>query len=225
MLYALAYVAIALIIAGFTLPVVIDLKLERFSGNPDLCLSGALFGGLLGLSVTSRPGKPLSISLLLLGYRPIVIALQRKAKTAAQPATPPTPSDPPEPATSATPLGERLSTMGRWLLKPSLQFLRSLPRVFAVKKLHIRGCLGLGNPAHTGSAFGFLQALKVSYGGRLRLDIHPDFIHTDFRGTLEARLYLHLGLLLLLLLRTALQIAGRWLAMRLAWFPWKPGFT
>ena len=115
--------------------------------------------------------------------------------------------------------------MGRWFLKPGQQLLRSLPLVFAVKKLYASGSFGLGDPAQTGNAFGFLQALKAFYGRRLRLDLHPDFIRAGFRGTLEVRLHLHLGLLLLLLLRAALQIAGRWLAMRLTWFPWKPGFT
>ena len=224
MLYALAYVAFALIIACFSLPVVIGLKLERLPGAPDLRLDGALFGGVFGISLSFSFGGSRRLSLLLLGYRPISVDLRTKAKPAPPRSTPP-PVPPPKPETPSSPLGERLSTMGRWFLKPGLQLLRSLPLVLTVKKLHARGSFGLSDPAQTGSSFGFLQALKTFYGRRLRIDLHPDFVRAGFRGTLEARLHLHLGLLLLLLLRTALQVAGRWLAMRLTWFPWKPGFT
>jgi hypothetical protein len=223
MLYALAYIAFALIIAFFLLPVVIGLKLERLSDTPGLRLDGALFGGAFGISLALFTGVPRRLSLLFLGYRLVSVALRTKAK----PSTPrvmPSPA-PPKPETPSSPLGERLSAMGRWFLKPGLQLLRSLPLVLTVKKLHASGSFGLGDPAQTGSAFGFLQALKTFYGRRLRLELQPDFVRAGFRGTLEVRLHLHLGLLLLLLLRTALQVAGRWLAMRLTWFPWKPGFT
>lgn len=224
MLYALAYIAFALIIACFSLPVVIVFKLERLSGAPGLRLDGALLGGAFGISLALSSGEPRRFSLLFLGYRPVSIGLRTKAKSMTPRATPP-PVPPPKPETPSSPLGERLSAMGRWFLKPGLQLLGSLPLVLTLKKLHAIGSFGLGDPAQTGNAFGFLQALKTFYGRRLRLELHPDFVRAGFRGTLEVRLHLHLGLLLLLLLRTALQVAGRWLAMRLTWFPWKPGFT
>lgn len=109
----------------------------------------------------------------------------------------------------------------RLVLKPGLKLLASMPHIIGLKSLQIKGNLGFNDPAQTGSINGYIQALKYFKNNKIRIDITPDFTRPGAFGQLELTAHFHLGLLLLLLGRFGLQVASRFLAVRL--WGWQPG--
>ncbi len=106
-----------------------------------------------------------------------------------------------------------LRALVRLLIKPSLGLLASLPRIIRLKKLRIRGRLGLADPAQTGRIYGYLQAVAARKG-KIQINVSPDFVRTGAFGRLDLVAHLHLGLLILLLGRFGSQAAYRLLAAR-----------
>ena len=183
----------------------------RREGPPDFWEWGvrlSFFWGGLGLSLRWGP-KGLRLAPVLLGqflpypYLPLRTQAKRRqrarrrAKREAAPKT-----------------SERnLRALVRLLVKPSLGLLTSLPRIIRLKRLRIRGRLGLADPAQTGRIYGYLQAVAARKG-KIQINVSPDFVRTGAFGRLDLVAHLHLGLLILLLGRFGSQAAYRLLAAR-----------
>ena len=168
----------------------------------------SFFWGGLGLGLRSGP-KGLSIAPVLLGQflpycsLPLRTQVKRRPKTrrkAGQKAAPKA--------------SERnLRALVRLLIRPGLRLLASLPRTIWLKRLRIQGCLGFADPAQTGRIYGYLQAV-AAHQGKVQINVSPDFVRTGAFGRLDLVVYLHLGLLILLLGRFGSQVAYRLLAAR-----------
>ena len=101
----------------------------------------------------------------------------------------------------------------RLLFEPSLRLLASLPRTIRLKRLRVQGRLGFADPAQTGRAYGYLQAV-AGRKGTVQINVSPDFVRPGAFGRLDLVAHLHLGLLILLLGRFGWQVAYRLLATR-----------
>ena len=216
----LFFCAGVLLVFGFlALPLAIRLHLDRTDTVLYLRLDVAAFCGLLGPGLSRQKAKR-RLHLLFLGRSLFSLSTSSGRKKTGHSPPPPTPPEQKEPSVSRA----RFALI-RWLWGPGLDLLTALPRILALKKIHVRGRFGLENPARTGSIFGYLQSLDFAFGRRLRIDLLPDFTRPGFQGRLDLVVHLHLGLLLLLVLRFALRVAGRWLAARVHWRFWKPGLA
>ena len=169
----------------------------------------SFFWGGLGLGLRWGP-KGLRIAAVLLGqflpypYLPLRTQAKRRqrARRRAKREAAPKASE------------RNLRALVRLLIKPSLGLLASLPRIIRLKRLRIRGRLGLADPAQTGRVYGYLQAVAAAHQGKVQINVSPDFVHTGAFGRLDLVAHLHLGLLILLLGRFGLQVAYRLLAAR-----------
>lgn len=212
--------AAALLVFGFlVLPWAIRLHLDRTGTALYLRLDGAVSCGLIGLGL-SRQKAERRLHFLFLGHSLFSLSLSSGRRRSSRPPPSSAPTVENESFASRTPFA-----LVRRLWGPGLDLLAALPRIVTLKKVHVRGRFGLDDPARTGAAFGFLRSLDFAFGRRLRIDLLPDFTRPGFQGQLDLTMYLHLGLLLLLVLRFALQVAGRWLAARVNWRFWKPGLA
>lgn len=214
----LFFCAAVLLVFGFlSLPLAIRLHLDRRDTTLYLRLDIAAFCGLIGLGLSKKKAQ-LALHLVLLGRSLFSISLPSgREKSRRSPSPAPTEK---EPSASRDPFA-----LIRWLWGPGMDLLAALPRILALKRVHVRGRFGLGDPARTGSVFGYLQSLGFALGRRLRIDLQPDFTRSGFQGQLDLVVHLHLGLFLLLVLRFALRVAGRWLVARLHGRIWKPGLA
>ncbi len=165
----------------------------------------SFFWGGLGLGLRWGP-KGLRIAPVVLGrflpypYLPLRTRVKRRPKTrrkAEQEAAPKT--------------SERNL---RLLIQPSLRLLASLPRIIWLKRLRIKGRLGLADPAQTGQIYGYLQAVAAAHQGKMQINVSPDFVRAGAFGRLDLVAHLHLGLLILLLGRSGSQAAYRLLVAR-----------
>ena len=233
MLSLFSYLALLLAIAFLLVPVTFDLRTAYPSSRPRprLRLDVAFSFGLFGVSLHLFPPS-WRLYLLLLG-RPLTFAPVARSRARALPPPPPSrekalPFAPeeerPRPKKRLAGRIEDLADRAKPFTKPILNLLRSAVHAFKLKKMNICACFGLNDPARTGMVFGYLQMLECLRGKRIRLDLTPDFTAPGVRGRIDLAVRLHLGYLLLLVLRFLFQASFRWLVLRLPWFPWRPGY-
>lgn len=111
----------------------------------------------------------------------------------------------------------------RSLMHPLLRFLIRFPRVFWLSELAVSGRFGFADPAHTGSLYGFLQALRALPIKRIHFELMPDFCARGTCGQLHLTLHIHLGFIIALCIRLLAHIGWRYIAMRFRFA--KPRFT
>ena len=201
----------ALGLGALCAPMTFALRCRR-EGPPDFWEWGvrlSFFWGGLGLGLRWGP-KGLRIAPVLLGqflpYPYLPLRTQAKGRQRARRRAK---------REAAPKASERnLRALVRLLIKPSLGLLASLSRIIWLKRLRIRGRLGLADPAQTGRVYGYLQAVAAAHQGKIQINVSPDFVHTGAFGRLDLVAHLQLGLLILLLGRFGLQVAYRLLATR-----------
>jgi len=222
-LYIFLYTLFFLVLAFFMLPLAIDLGVDRRLAPPSLRLrlDGAFLRGLAGISLRYQDAS-WSLFPLVLGQPLRFLPLRSGKGVQLRPTPPAGPEEREE--KPAGPRRERWLDWVRWFLSPGLELLGNLPGAIGLKKLRVCGRFGCGDPAVTGSIFGYLQSLKPVENKRLHLDVIPDFARPGLQGSLHLKVHLHLGYLLLLALRFALWVGWRWAGTRLSRLPWKPGF-
>lgn len=125
-----------------------------------------------------------------------------------------------EPAAGKAARVRRLRRAAGLIVYPGLRLVRSLPGTVTVTQVAVRGHLGCPDPARTGQIWGWLQALRSGEWDRFHIDLTPDFARPYMRGHLDMRARIHLGLLLMLLVRFALQVGWRWGIRRVAALGW-----
>ncbi len=111
-------------------------------------------------------------------------------------------------------LVERVREMSRLLARPGLQLLRSLRHVASLRRLTLRGHLGLADPASTGSACALLLGVRALNAKRVKIDVAPDFVTPRAEGHAHLVIHLHLGYALACILRFGLRVGLGWLVLR-----------
>ncbi|MEW6752444.1 MAG: DUF2953 domain-containing protein [Candidatus Latescibacterota bacterium] len=230
LLWGMAALTLALLLVPVALRVQLDCAAAAAPGV-EVRLSAGGIGGLVGLGVVCCHGE-CSVRPLVAGWLlpfPRLRVHGRSRPAAPGPAAPPpAPEAPAEPAPSAPPSASprwgRTQALLRWTWEPGGQFLRSLPRLLRLRRLHLQGRFGCEDPALTGRAYGWLQALRGLPTRRLEVEVFPDFVHQGFAGRVRLGARLHLGLLVVLALRLALQLAWRWPGYRRTTRPAAPAY-
>lgn len=202
-------------IAVLLVPVVIRVLVSRQTNETpvEVRLDVGLVGGLAGVRV-SGPLDGWTLGLLLGGLSPphprLAVGGTSAARPSAEPEKTKPPREPDEPAVGTAARLRRLRWAASLIVKPGLHLVCSLRSTVSITRVSVRGRLGGPDPARTGQIWGWLQALSPAEWDRLRLDLTPDFAGPRTSGHLDVRARFHLGLLLLLLVRFALQIGWRW---------------
>ena len=203
-------VFVALGLGALCVPISLGLRCRR-EDLPESWEWGArlsFFWGGFGLGLRGG-AKGLHIAPVLLGcflpypylpLRPRVKRRPKKRRKAEHEAVP-------------TARERNLRGLVRLLFEPSLRLLASLPRIIRLKRLRVQGRLGFADPAQTGRAYGYLQAV-AGRKGTVQINVSPDFVRPGAFGRLDLVAHLHLGLLILLLGRFGWQVAYRSLAAR-----------
>ena len=111
-------------------------------------------------------------------------------------------------------LVERVRQMSRLLARPSLQLLRSLRHAASVRRLTLKGHLGLADPAATGSACALLLGLRGLDPKRVKIDLAPDFVTQRADGHVQLIVHLYVGYALACIVRFGLRVGLGWLALR-----------
>lgn len=232
-----ALLAIAgLILAVLVLPVTIRLAVAR--ENPDVppALAGSvgLASGLVGVEVKGGDHS-LEMRGSLFGRavpRPVYTmgtdtsdngpAKAKPAESVNSEAADPT-KKAGRPTPSRRSQVRRIQRLMRVLGSPALRLVGSMPRTLSLRRLSLSGQFGFPDPAQTGRVLGLLQALQVHTWRRLQIRVRPDWVGSEMRLRGELLLHFHLGLLLLLIIRCAAQMAWRWILSWIASLAWRPG--
>jgi len=90
-------------------------------------------------------------------------------------------------------------------------FVLRLPNIWRLKYLDLTGSFGFTNPAQTGYAYGYLQALLPLLDRRCTLNLNPDFTTARLDGRLRLAIQLYIGYFVYLLCRFVVQAGYRWL--------------
>jgi hypothetical protein len=216
MLIALA-ILLGLGLALLLLPVLIAFKVEHPGpwGPVGFQLSwGFLLGGA-GLQLRVQ-GANWHLHPLLLG-RGLPFPRLRLGRGQGEEEAPPPPEAAPAPA-PASPAGGKAG-MGRLAgegVRPALRLLRCLARTFRLRALRLEGRFGLADPAATGQAFGYLQAMRGLLPRRLHLELTPDFVRQGVRGKAHLAIHFYLGKALYLVACFGARLAWRWWGLRRA---------
>ena len=112
-------------------------------------------------------------------------------------------------------LARRVGEMSRLLARPGLQLLSSLRRAARLRRLSVRGRLGLDDPATTGSACAWLHGIRTFQPRRVSIDVTPDFVHPRVEGSADVVVHLYLGYALACVVRFGVRVGLGWLVMRL----------
>lgn len=218
----------ALLLAFLLLPVVIALVGCRSAPDGDVELRAdiGICMGLVGMSLR-RQEPAWEVSALLAGYavgRPLRVGGTSHRKGGAPAAAPLEASSRPQPAGPARveslPVRlRRLAAAVRPLWRPAVGLCHALPTVLGLRRLHVEGTVGLGDPQATGRVCGWLYALAALLHGRVQLQVAPDFTSRGVCGRFELRLHLYLAKLLWILGRFAVATGWGYAAARLgAWW-------
>ena len=222
------------------LPVVVAVQVRRTDhpGATAFRLDGALFGGLIGVSLhqsgDTRRLYPLWHRWTLgrghvLGQRVPTGEIEPETapaeRTSGDTAVDAETDQQDEPAQEKTArrfsinqlmtLVERVRKMSRLLARPGLQLLRSLRHVANLRRLSLRGHLGLADPASTGSACALLLGVRGFNPQRVKIDVAPDFVTPRAEGHAHLVVHVHLGYALACILRFGLRVGLGWLVLRL----------
>lgn len=243
MLDVTIYLACALSVglaALLLLPVVVAVRVRRTDhpGATVFRLDGALFGGLIGVSLhqsgdtrrlyplwhrwTIGRGHILGKHVQEEGIEPETTPAGRAGSDEVVGAE----TDPQdEPAQDGAGRGfsisqlmtlvERVREMSRLLARPGSQLLRSLWHAARVRRLTLRGHLGLADPASTGSACALLLGVRAFDPQRVKIDIAPDFVTPRAEGHAHLVVHLHVGYALACIVRFGLRVGLGWLVLRL----------
>ena len=231
MLEALIYLASglgAILLALLCLPVVLAASVSR-TGGPDaltIRLDGTVFAGLVGVRVrqtgATRRLYPLLRRWAIGGGRAFGPQGAAAVSPAADAAAEVEVEDEPPLATSvrdtvgrAQSLARRVGEISRLLIRPGLQLLSSLRRAVSLRRLSVRGSLGLDDPATTGSACAWLHGIRTFQPRRVSIDVTPDFVHPRVEGSADVVVHLHLGYALACVVRFGVRVGLGWLVMRL----------
>ncbi len=221
------------------LPMVVAVQARRTDhpGAMAFRLDGALFGGLIGVSLhqsggtrrlyplwhrwTIGRGHVLGERVREGGTEPETAQAGRSSSDAAVDADT---DQQDEPAldeagrrysiSQLRTLVERGREMSRLLARPGLQLLRSLRHVASLRRLTLRGHLGLADPAATGSACALLLGVRAFNAKRVKIDIAPDFVTPRAEGHAHLVVHLHLGYALACIVRFGLRVGLGWLVLR-----------
>ena len=249
MLEAVTYLASclgALLLALLFLPVVVAVSVSRTDHPSALAirLDGTVLAGLVGISVrqtgATRRLYPLVRRWTIGGGRAVGKPSADDGEVAAaERAVGPEVSSPPDAAfeaeegaagaiaassirssiDQALSLVRRVREMSGLLARPGLQLLVSLRRAARLRRLSVRGYLGLGDPAATGSACALLHGVRPVKPRRVSIDITPDFVTPRVEGQADVVVHLYLGQALACVLRFGVRVGLGWLVLRLRKMP------
>lgn len=218
----------ALLMGGLLLlPIVVGVHVRRTDhpGATAFRLDGSLFAGLIGVSVhqsgatrrlyplwhrwTIGPGRVLG-KRVAMKDRAIEVDPGKENQSAGGQST--------TSIRSLIVLAHRVREMSRLLVRPGLQLLGSLRYVARLRRLSLRGHLGLLDPATTGSTCAVLHGVRAFDSQRVSIDLTPDFVTPRVEGHLHLIVHLYLGYALACIVRFGLRVGLGWLALRLRTF-------
>lgn len=181
------------------------LVLGRHLPFPRLCLQGAGAGDEEALPPEPAPAPP-----------PVPPPVPRVSNAQAVPApSPEVLRESPLPPAAEKPSGKAgLGKLAGEMVRPGLRLLKWLRGTFHLRRLHLEGSFGLADPAATGQAFGYLQAVRGLLPRWLRLELSPDFVHQGVRGKAQLAIHFHLGLALYLVTCFGVRLAWRWWVLK-----------
>ena len=217
-LYPLCYTLMAFGAGIVCLPLALSLHYRRddLPATWYLLVQMAFFRGSLGVGLQFAPESRTLMPVLLgrvLPFPAITLRGEPRSKTRK-----------PEQAQKGELRAEELASekkktapldLIRLVLRPALGLLGGMPRVFGLRSLRITGRLGFADPAKTGIANGYMQAMKSVENKFLSINVYPDFTRPGAFGQCDLVAHFHLGLLLLFLGRSGLQVGFRFLVSRL----------
>jgi hypothetical protein len=211
------------------LPAVVAVQVRRTDhpGATAFRLDGALFGGLIGVSLhqsgDTRRLYPLWHRWTL--GRGHVLGQRVREEAEIEPKTAPAGRASGDTVQEKAArrfsinqlmtLVERVREMSRLLARPGLQLLQSLRHVASLRRLSLRGHLGLADPASTGSACALLLGVRAFNPRRVKIDVAPDFVTPRAEGHAHLVVHVHLGYALACILRFGLRVGLGWLVLRL----------
>ncbi|MBI2502054.1 MAG: hypothetical protein HYW07_02340 [Candidatus Latescibacteria bacterium] len=215
-------ILLALVLALLLLPVLVAFEAEwpGPAGPVNFQLSWGFLMGGAGLQVRFQ-AEEWHLHPLVIGRRLAFPRLRLGGSQeggAAEPLLPPQPEkeQAPPPLAKAPSGRAALGRLARESARPALRLLRRLGQTFHLRSLRLQGSFGLADPAATGQAFGYLQAVRALLRGRLRLELSPDFVRTGWRGKARLAIHLYFGKALFLLACFAARLAWRWWGLRKA---------
>ena len=226
-LYA-AYAVLGAALGSLLLPTRIAVRVKRPAehGPEEAHVDCAVLAGLVGLRLWIRPeGRRLGV--FLVRWAAAVPSLPRRGTGAAsrrpaEPASCPGHAVGDKPAADGGSFLDRAARLVELLGRPTRRFLQRCPGAVRLSRLRLSGRFGCTDPAQTGTLHGYLQGLRSVHGGRVQLDLLPDFERVGLRGQVHLVLHFHLGYALGLLLVFGARVARRWLAARCSALSWRP---
>jgi len=80
-----------------------------------------------------------------------------------------------------------------FLFKPLLlNLLKSIPHIICLKKISVKGNMGMSNPMQTGIFYGIQQIISSLMSNRINIEITPSFFPLSFNGKIEIKFRLYL---------------------------------
>lgn len=209
MIEALGWSVLFVVAALLLLPVAIRIYVSADGHMPEVRVDGALFMGLCGLSVHwGSPGWSVRGLLLRWPLRWPALHLDTRRAVRGEHARLQTPR------LKKSLLLTAMIRLARVFGRPALYVLRRIRSSIGLRCLHVRGRLGLQDPADTATAYGWVQALRAVPCGSVHVDLEPCFLRAGFCGTAELVIYLYMGRLFWSLVMAGAQAGLRWLCLR-----------